>query len=177
MQSKFAVPLTGAFIAAAVAVVAIASGCSSPGNAGGTRSPSPSASATSTRAIVSLSYAEYGTMAEPFFSYDIFTTEDNRVVLSYRTDLGQSSGTVALSQAQLAFLGEALSDAGVASWDGFSETNPYVLDGESFSFHMETADGASVSASGSNSYPKGYRDTSEAIKAAFDHVISEGLAA
>lgn len=43
------------------------------------------------------------------------------------------------------------------SWDGFSGSDPNVLDGYSFSFDATLADGKTISASGSNKYPDGYR--------------------
>ena len=189
MESNLATPVVCALIAALVAVAAFASGCSSWGgtnNANGNTSSNQTAGTGATNSsagtdtaseetITSLSYAEYGTAAEPYFSYKITTTENGQAVLSYSADMGQSSGIGILSQAQLTALDQALSNAGVASWDGFRGSNPNVLDGSSFSFWMNRADGTRVSASGSNNFPTGYRDTSAAIKEAFDQVISQGL--
>ena len=45
---------------------------------------------------------------------------------------------------------------GIASWDGFSGSNPHVLDGTMFSFEAEMQDGSRLSAHGSNAYPNNY---------------------
>ena len=45
----------------------------------------------------------------------------------------------------------------VESWDGFDESDPYVLDGEDFSLSVTFADGMNVSAYGSNAFPEHYR--------------------
>ena len=42
------------------------------------------------------------------------------------------------------------------SWDGFSESDPDVMDGYGFSLEAELADGTAISAYGSNAYPDGY---------------------
>lgn len=55
---------------------------------------------------------------------------------------------------------EALVDVyeryGLAAWNGFSEENPYVLDGEGFWLEIELDDGATVTAHGSNAFPPDY---------------------
>ena len=47
---------------------------------------------------------------------------------------------------------------GIRSWDGFSESDPDVLDGTMFSFEAELADGGTITAHGSNAYPDHYGD-------------------
>ncbi len=54
------------------------------------------------------------------------------------------------------------------SWDGFHKSNPYVLDGESFSLGLRFADGITVNASGENSFPEGYYDAMNRIDAVLD---------
>ena len=46
----------------------------------------------------------------------------------------------------------------IEKWDGFSKSNSMVLDGYTFSFEAETADGKTIYAHGSNSYPSHYDD-------------------
>lgn len=53
---------------------------------------------------------------------------------------------------------EKLDKLGVKSWDGFSKSNPNVLDGDSFSLEIELADGKMMYAHGNNSYPKNYHE-------------------
>ena len=46
----------------------------------------------------------------------------------------------------------------IASWDGFSESRKYVLDGESFWLEIGLTDGTSVLARGDNAFPAHYFD-------------------
>lgn len=57
-----------------------------------------------------------------------------------------------------------LNDCGVLQWDGFYGKNPPgVLDGTMFSLKAEVNDGKTVRASGSNNFPKHYRDFTNAL--------------
>ena len=53
---------------------------------------------------------------------------------------------------------EKLDKLGVRSWDGFSKSDPDVLDGSSFSLEIVLADGKTMHAHGCNAYPKNYRE-------------------
>ena len=52
---------------------------------------------------------------------------------------------------------------GVPSWNGFSKSDPNVLDGESFSLDIELSDGRKIYAHGCNAYPKNYHEFMELI--------------
>lgn len=56
------------------------------------------------------------------------------------------------------YLAGLVRSCGVSGWDGFRGTNTHVLDGKMFSFKAKLSDGTSVSASGSNAFPKHYRE-------------------
>lgn len=51
-----------------------------------------------------------------------------------------------------------LNECGTEKWNGFSGSNPHVLDGCSFTFEAKLADGRTVSASSSNHFPEHYYD-------------------
>ena len=51
----------------------------------------------------------------------------------------------------------------VASWDGFSESDYNVLDGESFRLEIGLTDGTSVLARGDNAFPDNYDEAMEQI--------------
>ena len=194
METNLVSPVLFVVIVAAVIVVAFVAGCSATGGKGGATSgatssagtgadvgaetptePIAAASASGEGSLVSFSFSEHGTTAEPYFSYKITTSEDGRAVLSYSEDSGQTEGIGYLSKEQLDAIKQAFSEAGMASWDGFRGSNPNVLDGTSFSLSAKFSDGTRLSASGSNRFPTGYRDASEIIREAFDQVIAEGL--
>lgn len=57
-----------------------------------------------------------------------------------------------------------LNDCDILKWDGFNGKNPPgVLDGIMFSFNAELNDGKTVHASGSNNFPKHYRDFTNSL--------------
>lgn len=53
---------------------------------------------------------------------------------------------------------ETLFRLGVEKWNGFCESDPHALDGESFSLEIVLANGNKITAHGCNAYPNGYRD-------------------
>ena len=61
-----------------------------------------------------------------------------------------------------------LDDCGVAGWDGFSESDPNVLDGEMFSLELVLADGSVLTAHGSNAWPDGYNTFYQGLLALLD---------
>ncbi len=61
--------------------------------------------------------------------------------------------------------------AGVPSWDGFSGSDPNVMDGYGFNLEAELPDGSSIYASGSNKFPDGY----QLLAGGLDHICSDEL--
>ena len=62
----------------------------------------------------------------------------------------------------------------VSNWDGYSKSDPNVLDGDSFSFSLYEKDGTNISASGYMMWPDHYRDVKTELKEIFDSFIKEG---
>ncbi len=62
---------------------------------------------------------------------------------------------------------QVLRDERVDAWDGFSGSDPRVLDGEMFSLELEYADGTTVSAYGSNAFPGNYHAVTDRIESIF----------
>lgn len=66
-----------------------------------------------------------------------------------------------------AFLEEVLklfNDCKLSAWNGFRKSNPNILDGRMFTFKAVLNEGEEIGASGSNSFPSGYRDFKEALR-------------
>ncbi|MDD7365713.1 MAG: hypothetical protein PUG91_00230, partial [Clostridiales bacterium] len=59
----------------------------------------------------------------------------------------------------------------LAEWNGFDETDPDALDGESFSLSVAFSDGGAITASGSNRFPEGYADAAARIEAFFQKLM------
>ena len=82
---------------------------------------------------------------------------------SWRFNKGESrrscrTGHGSWGKSEYSNLAAKLDKLGVASWDGFSESDPNVMDGSSFSLEIELADGKRITAHGTNAYPKGFHD-------------------
>ena len=60
-----------------------------------------------------------------------------------------------------------IEECGLTAWDGFHGSDPWVLDGESFSLDFTLSDGTAVSASGENDFPPGYREASGRLREIF----------
>ena len=71
----------------------------------------------------------------------------------------------------LAELMEIAKNCEVNLWNGFHKTNSYVLDGDGFGISMTFADGTVLSASGNNSFPKGYMEVHQQVVALFEDAV------
>ena len=77
----------------------------------------------------------------------------------------------AVSAAQYARLCALADELGLKNWDGFSGTDPNVLDGDGFGVHIVYAGGAKVDASGYMRFPQGYRMAKDALFSFFEGVL------
>lgn len=59
------------------------------------------------------------------------------------------------------------------AWNGFDKTDGRALDGRSFSLSATLADGSTIEARGSNSFPDGFREAEAAILAFFEELIAQ----
>ena len=66
---------------------------------------------------------------------------------------------------------------GVDGWDGFNESDPYVLDGEGFTLQLRFDDGTEVRAYGSNAFPPQYFTAMAALRERIESAYAEGQAA
>ena len=62
-------------------------------------------------------------------------------------------------------LKQVIAEYDLEAWDGFHESDPNVLDGQSFSLELTYADGSTVYASGENAFPEHYFDAITSITA------------
>ena len=131
-----------------------------------------------TSGIVSFRYSFDGTIGGNNYSYDV-TVKDGVATLTYESmqfhDYGEM--TCELPAGFMAQLEGLYKAHRLARWDGFSKYNSWVSDGEGFSLSIRFADGTSMSASGSNSFPKGYRDVKAALDALFAPYVEQMLEA
>ena len=68
---------------------------------------------------------------------------------------------------------EVLNKYDVLDWDGFKKSDPYVLDGNSFSFNLKTKDNKEVTASGYMKWPKNYHEVRDELRNIFYKYLEE----
>ena len=126
---------------------------------------------------VAFYYSYDGTIGGNNYSYDVRREEDGRVFFTYESmeypDYGEMRREV--DGAFLESLNALYMEHNLCRWDGYSKYNPNIDDGDGFSVRFSFADGASMSAHGSNCYPDGYREFSAAMHALTDPVTAEML--
>lgn len=75
-----------------------------------------------------------------------------------------SKGELVDCYPQLALL---LMNSDVQSWDGYTGSNPHVLDGSSFSLTITRSDGSELHARGTNASPRGFNEFERTFIALF----------
>ena len=61
----------------------------------------------------------------------------------------------------------------LTDWNGYHKIDRDVLDGASFSLSVEFEDGGVIDASGSNCFPRDYREKTSAIRDFFEKLMEE----
>ena len=90
---------------------------------------------------------------EGYVEHIIFRNEENGYTVSV-SDRKEKRFAVEDAEALM----EVIEKYGIESWDGFSGSRKYVLDGEGFSLEIRFTDGTSVNARGDNAFPEHYFD-------------------
>lgn len=119
-------------------------------------------------------YAYHGSIGGDSYSYSV-TEEDGKHYFVYESMLHPDYGelTKEVDDAFLDQVTKLYKECHLATWDGYDETNEYVLDGDGFSLSISFRDGQSLQAYGSNSEPDGYRDFCEKMQALFSPLKQE----
>ena len=80
---------------------------------------------------------------------------------------------ISVSEDTVSALMDAIDTFDVASWDGFSESQRDVLDGESFSLEFTLTDGTRVQARGENAFPENYLDAMDTMWNILEQITEE----
>ena len=124
--------------------------------------------------IVRFSYSYNGSLGGNSYTYKIAArTRPVRMKLEHMLypEYGEPEGEV--GDDFLKLLEGLCRRCGIASWNGFNKYNKYVCDGSGFSLSIQYADGKVLTAHGSNSFPKGYREFKNALDALFDPEVEK----
>ena len=116
-----------------------------------------------------------GESADAICSYEIRSYEIRRTDRGYLADISLLAGNrriiLSMTGEEVTALAEILGD--LSAWDGFSEDNPNMLDGESFRLNIAYVDGVGVTARGSNAFPEGYFKVKSAIRDFFFNLMDQ----
>ena len=103
-----------------------------------------------------------------FVIYEIELRDGKYIASVKPTDLSEEEAKeYELSKDTIKEIERVLNKYNVTSWDGFSKSDRYVLDGDSFSFSVKYGEDKSISASGYMMWPNNYRD----VRSYLDTVI------
>lgn len=106
------------------------------------------------RKVVSYSYCEYGTMAQPNIKYTIKRLDDKRCELSYFNHDKNRTDVVTRPIAMLDSIEVLVNDSKVWKWKGSYSPKFHVLDGYTWHMNVVFGDGTEVNSSGSNARPR-----------------------
>jgi len=124
--------------------------------------------------IVYFDYSHNGSISYDIYSYEVIRNEETgEMTVNYSLNCGYETYTLPADAEMMQALAELIDNHSLQKWDGFSETNSWVLDGSGFSLNVRFEDGDGITASGSNSFPNGYSDASSAIDELFQHYLKE----
>ena len=118
------------------------------------------------------------TYSNPFgaSSYNfIVSRTDGGAELTYDAMQVESLGTMtmAVDPVVLDQLYDSYLNHNIAAWEGYSKSDPNVLDGDGFSLSLAFNDGARMTASGSNAAPDGYWEFLSEVHAIIDPLLKE----
>lgn len=122
-------------------------------------------------AITSFEYTRGGSSADSFASYSVWL--EDGVVRMTADFITRDGADVELCEDALAQLASVVEKHDLCAWNGFDETNAFVLDGSNFSLSFVLEDGTSIHAHGSNSFPNGFSDAEADILACLESLLPE----
>ena len=129
----------------------------------------PVAWASSSPSVESFCFSRTGESAEQARSYRIAETVRGR--FAWIELYGCYYIVLPVMDGEMDAFSDLLDELRLADWDGFSESDPDALDGESFSLDIEFSDGGAIAACGSNRFPADYWDAAARIESFFQSLM------
>lgn len=122
--------------------------------------------------LQAFSFSHSGMSVDQIYAYDV-RLEDGRYLADFELYCGFTYCDVPLDGEDVEALEALIDDCELWQWNGFSESNSCVLDGESFGLSVRFADGKTLQAYGNNAFPEGYHDGASAINDFFEALMKE----
>ena len=113
-------------------------------------------------------YSNSGSSTYEIYSYEVGRNEETgewTVICEFHCEY--DTYTLPADAELMNKLTEIMDAHTLRQWDGFSASDSMVLDGSGFSLEVDFADGSSIDAHGSNSFPDGFNEAKQAIDELF----------
>lgn len=123
-------------------------------------------------ALTEFQYSHSGMDMSQIYCYSV-RAEGGRLLADFDLYCAYEIRDVALDAEDAAALRALIDECDLWSWNGFSRSSSDVLDGEWFSLSAAFGDGTQLSASGSNAFPKGYREGAAEIRGFFEDMMEK----
>ncbi len=113
-------------------------------------------------------YSNSGSSTYEIYSYEVGRDEETgEWMVDYELHCGNETYELPADEELMQELQLLVEQYELRSWNGFSESDSMVLDGSGFSLEIDFADGSSIDAHGSNSFPEGFGEAKRVIDELF----------
>ena len=123
--------------------------------------------------ITVFSFSHTASNAEECYRFQVSREGDEVRLYAEELFYGGRVADTAIDAAVLEQLCALAGTYGVAGWDGFDKTKRNVRDGSNFALEILLEDGSTVSASGSNAFPKNYAEVHGEIRALYKELMEK----
>lgn len=120
--------------------------------------------------FVYFSYDHRGTSTDEIYGYCLWAEEDGFTAeLEYH--VGRQVYTLPALEEDYQALMQIIIEHDLLSWNGFSESDPLMMDGEGFGLYIILDNDIHIAASGSNCWPLGFDEAEQAIEKVFEEIL------
>ncbi len=125
--------------------------------------------------VVRFYYAYNGSIGGDSYSYTVKKEDDGKYYFTYESMLYDDFDEmkVEVDQQFMDYLSLSYELLELGKWNGFDKVAKNILDGDGFSLNITLEDGNTVSAHGSNAYPKGYSQAIKSIDETFEPLVTQ----
>jgi len=122
-------------------------------------------------AFTYFSYDHRGTSTDEIYGYCLRAGEDG-FTAELEFHVGQQVYTLPALEADYMALEQIITEHDLLSWNGFSGSDPFMMDGEGFGLYIILTDDIHIAASGSNCWPDGFDEAEQAIEKVFGQILA-----
>lgn len=120
--------------------------------------------------FVFFSYDHRGSSTDEIYGYCMKANKDG-FTAELEFHVGQQVYTLPALEEDYAALEQIIIEHDLQSWNGFSGSDPFIMDGEGFGLYIVFEDNSELIASGSNRWPDGFDEAEQAIENVFTQIL------